>query len=202
MKGKAFLSSMLLGLVFPINTFANTFTPAFISYQNQDNFNTLESNTLESIEIAQQTPQPNQQSANYVASALRSYPSSIFNAARELSGSKVRWQDVDAESKTINGREWILLTISGTVPIDVAADPKIAIYLWARRNNNGEFNFVDHDFKVWGSMFSPKDTVRQEAERRLRNLPNYYPRFNELLDLMLRCRLQRDTQYSYGVSGC
>ncbi|NET71701.1 MAG: hypothetical protein F6K62_12420 [Sphaerospermopsis sp. SIO1G2] len=197
MKRKVIVSSMLLGLLFPVNNFANALTPASIAHKSQDN-----SHTLNSVRIARRIPQPNQQSSKYVASALRSYPSRIFNIARELSGNRVRWESVYAESAIYNDREAILLTIGGKVPIKFWKDPWIVIEVWGIRNNNGEFNFVHYKFYVNGGSRIARNKVKKEARRRLRNLPRYYPRFNRTLNLILRCRLQKDTGYSYGVSQC
>ena len=194
MKGKVILSSMLLGLIFPLNTFANASTQTSISIPNQENFN-----TLENVEIARRIPEPNQQSAEYVAFALRSYQRVIYNMAYELSGSKVRWENIEVSTYK-NYKNNITIFLYGQIPVRVLKDPKIDIWLNLERNSNGLFNFVSYGFDVYGK--GPVGKARQEAERKLRNLPNYYPDFNQLLDWMLRCRMQRDTGHSYHVSGC
>ncbi|NES81118.1 MAG: hypothetical protein F6K10_06760 [Moorea sp. SIO2B7] len=169
MKGKAILSSMLLGLTLPLNTFANAFTPTSTSYQNQDDFN-----PSNSIEIAQRYL-----TAKYVSSRLYNSESRILAIARQFSGKKVKWKSMRV-NVVDNNRVWLNLYGRVDTPLK---DSNLRIGLLLTRNSYSDFRFVNYDWEVWGGSFP--GPVKDEVRRRLRNLPNYYRRFQQVLNRIL-----------------
>ena len=189
MKRKAYLSSMLLGLIFPLNTFANASTQTSISIPNQENFN-----TLENVEIAQQIAQ-RYITTTYVSKALYNHPWKTLGVAHNFSGKKVKWKNISVETLNTNRMK---LNVYGRVDVSGLRDSNIRVGLFLQRDSYGKFQFYNYDFSVWGGGVPGR--VRKEARRRLKNLPTFYPSFQQKLNEILLCQEQRDT--GGNLSGC
>ncbi|MEO1429658.1 MAG: hypothetical protein AAFS12_14760 [Cyanobacteria bacterium J06632_19] len=170
MKPIAFFSPIILGLtLLSTAASANPTTPSSLSSLNQEQFN-----KLGSFEIAQRYV-----STRYVSSRLNNSKRQILTVARGYSGNQVKWKDVEVEQ--ING-QLMKLNLIGTVPIGRIwlKDPNIRIGLYLRRNRAGNFRFVQYDFSVWGGHQTKR--VRREARKKLRRLPEHFPRFQQVFN--------------------
>lgn len=170
MKPIAIFSPVILALtLLPTAASANLTTPSSLSSLNQEQFN-----KLGRFEIAQRYV-----STRYVSSRLYNSKGQIMAVAREYSGNQVKWEDVEVEQ--INN-QLMKLNLIGKVPVGgpFAKDPNIRIGLYLKRNTAGNFRFVQYDFSVWGGNFTGK--VRREARKKLRRLPERFPRFQQVFN--------------------
>ncbi len=172
MKGQTILSSIFLGLTLPTLAFANVLTPSSPSLLNHEQLN-----KLETVEIAQRYISPQD-----VSSRLYSSESRILDTAREYSGNQVNWKDISVE---VLSDQRIKLNCRGKVPVGgrLVKNSNIRVGLNLKRDSQGNFRFVGYDFSVWGGTVPRR--VRSEAEKKLRNLPNHFPRFQQVLDSIL-----------------
>ena len=169
MKGKAVLSFIVLGLTFPLSSFASSPLQTSVSDTNPPQFS-----RSENMVIVQRYTTP-----QYVYSRLYNSESDILNVAREYSGSQVNWKDISVEILDANTMK---LDLFGKVPVGgwMAKDSNIRVGLYLQRDRYGNFQFVNYDFRVWGGTFPGR--VRAKARQKLENLPNHFPRFQQVLN--------------------
>ncbi|MGD1910911.1 MAG: hypothetical protein ACFB2X_08670 [Rivularia sp. (in: cyanobacteria)] len=172
MKPIAIFSPVILALtLLPTAASANLTTPSYLSSLNQEQFN-----KLGSFEIAQRHV-----STRYVSSRLYNSKGQIMAVAREYSGNQVKWESIKVEQYR-NNNQLMKLNLIGKVPIGgkLVKDPNIRVGLYLRRDRAGNFRFVQYDFSVWGGNFTGK--VRREARKKLRRLPEHFPRFQQVFN--------------------
>ncbi len=168
MNVKAIVGSVFLGLTLPTFALANVPTPSSLSSLNQEQFN-----TSETIEIAQRYL-----SYNYVSGRLQNSESQILGIAREYSqGQPVRWDNISVES--LNYQQ-IKLNVHGKIKRK-RKDGSIRVGLFLKRNSQGDFRFVNYD---WSTSRCRKP-CQKRVEKALRNLPSYFPRFQQVLNRIL-----------------
>lgn len=168
-----FLSPIFLGLTLPTLALANVPTPSSPQSLNQEQLN-----TLETVEIAQRYQR--YLSAQYVSSRLNNSESRILNIARGYSN-EARWRRISVNQ--INDQR-MRLNIYGTVPRRwPLKDTNIRIGLYLQRDRQGDFRFSQYDWEVLsGTCKSP---CKNKIRSKLRNLPNEYPRFQQVLNRIL-----------------
>jgi len=168
----AISSAVILGLpLLPKDASANPTTPSSLSSLNQEQFN-----KSGSFEIAQ-----GYLSTQYVYSRLINSESQIRAVARGYSGNQVKWKRIEVEQYR-NNNQLMKLNLIGKVPVGGiwVKDPNIRVGLYLRRNRAGNFEFVQYDFSVWGGHWTGK--VRREARKKLRRLPEHFPRFQQVFN--------------------
>jgi|GEM_PF-6275606 len=169
MKGKVILGSILLGVTFPLTAFGSVDTQISPSTPQIEQFN-----SSATVEIAQRYL-----SYQFVSSRLYNSQSQILSVAREFSRGKVKWKSISVEEINTNR---IKLNLFGKVPVGgpFVKDSKIRVGLYLQRDSQGKFRFVEYDFRVWGGTFPGK--VRKKARKKLKKLPEHYPRFQQEFD--------------------
>lgn len=163
MKGKAILSSLLIGLALPSYAWANVSLPTSFSRQNSETFS-----ELGAVEIAQRDV-----SLQQVSQALYNSKLQILGLASQYSGSDARWDDISVD--TLNS-QLLRLNIHGKIMI--RRKPHIRIGLYLQSNGRGNFRVVNYD---WDTGRRCRAICQGKVRGKLSNLPSEYPRFNNVL---------------------